>query len=90
VPARRRFSIEPHPTSPCQGEGTDPLPSFPRRGWGGSVWKATEKRLGHVARFGVCDFVFDASYVYAYISADNDNPDGMAAVPFVEKRGQYV
>ena len=46
-----------------------------------------EQRLGHKPRFGTFDAAFDAWYVYAYFSAENSIPDGMAAVPFAEKGG---
>ena len=45
----------------------------------------TEQRLGRKPRFGTFDAAFDAWYVYAYFSAENGLPEGMAAVPFVEK-----
>ena len=50
----------------------------------------TEQRLGHKPRFGTFDAAFDAWYVYAYFSAENGIPDGMAAVPFSEKGGYTV
>ena len=50
----------------------------------------TELRLGHKPRFGTFDAAFDAWYVYAYFSAENGNPDGLAAVPFSEKGGRAL
>jgi hypothetical protein len=50
----------------------------------------TELRLGHKPRFGTFDAAFDAWYVYAYFSSENDNPDGMAAVPFSHKGGHAI
>jgi len=47
----------------------------------------TEQRLGHQPHFGTFDAAFDAWYVYAYFSSENDNSDGFAAVPFSEKGG---
>jgi hypothetical protein len=49
------------------------------------LMRDTELRLGHKPRFGTFDAAFDAWYVYAYFSAENGVPDGMAAVPFAEK-----
>ena len=49
-----------------------------------------EQRLGHKPRFGTFDAAFDAWYVYAYFSAENGLPDGMAAVPFSGKGGRKV
>lgn len=54
------------------------------------LMRDTELRLGHKPRFGTFDAAFDAWYIYAYFSAENDNPDGLAAVPFSHKGGHAI